>query len=270
MRIQLLAIDIDGTLLTSAKRISENTVNAIAIARGKGVHVVLASARPPRTVLPFYRQLQLDTPMINYNGALVYDVSSNRVLMHRPIGPKAAMRIIELARLVYPDVLVSAEILDRWYTDKVDHTYLTETGKLYRPDVVGPVTDWLTQSVTKLLLLGDPAMLENVAVAVRKEYLHQVSIVQTDEYLLQIMHATASKTQALRVVAAELGVNREQVMAIGDNANDVGMLTWAGVGVAMANAVPAALQAADFITDHNDADGVAEAIHKLILNDEKI
>jgi Cof subfamily protein (haloacid dehalogenase superfamily) len=268
MKIHLVAIDIDGTLLNSSKQISDNTVKAIATARLRlGTHVVLASARPPRTVMPFYRQLELDTPMINYNGALVYDVSSSRVLLHRPIGPKAARRIADLARAVYPEVLVSAEILDHWYTDKIDHSYLTETGKLYRPDVVAPLDEWLTQPVTKLLLLGEPDLLAAVAPVVRKEFLHQVSIVQTDEYLLQVMHATASKTQALRVVAAELGVNREQVMAIGDNANDVGMLSWAGVGVAMANAVPSALQAADFVTDHNDADGVAEAFRKFVLSD---
>lgn len=265
MKIHLLAIDIDGTLLNSAKQITDATARAIASARQRGVRVVLASARPPRTVMPFYRQLDLDTPTINYNGALVYDPPSSRVLLHRPVGPKNARRIAGLAREVYDDVLVSAEILDRWYTDRLDSTYLTETAKLYRPDVVAPLEQWLVQPVTKLLLLGDPARLGFVADAVRREFLHQVSIVQTDEYLLQIMHATAGKAQALKVVAAELGVNREQVMAIGDNANDVGMLAWAGLGVAMANAVPEAHRAADYITEHNDADGVAEAIQRFLL-----
>ena len=266
MTIHLVAIDIDGTLLNSAKRITDATARAIATARQRlGVRVVLATARPPRTAMPFYRQLKLDTPTINYNGALVYDPPSGRVIMHRPIWPKTANSIVSLSRGMYPEVLVSAEILDRWYTDRMDGQYMTETGQIYEPDVVGPVEQWLTQPVTKLLLLADPDKLLNIARAIRKLIPHQVSIVQTEEYILQIMHVTASKVQALRVVAGEMGINREQVMAIGDNSNDVGMLSWAGLAVAMANAVPEAHQAADHICDHNDADGVAEAINKYLL-----
>ncbi|MFB3892246.1 MAG: Cof-type HAD-IIB family hydrolase [Phycisphaerae bacterium] len=266
MKIHLLAIDLDGTLLNTAKRITQPTAAAIAAARKAGVRVVLASARPPRTVLPYYAQLELDAPMINYNGALVFDPPSSRVLMHRPVPAKVARGIAVLAREQYADVLVSAEILDRWYTDRVDSAYLTETARLYKPDLIAPMDRWLSEAVTKLLLLGEPARLAELIGPIHKHFTHQVSVVQTEEFLLQIMHATVSKLQALRVVAAELGVTREQVMAIGDNANDVGMLSWAGTSAAMANATREALAAADFITDHNDADGVAEAIQKAIFD----
>lgn len=265
MEIQLLAIDLDGTLLNSAKRIGEATIRAVAAARGCGVQVALASARPPRTTLPFHRQLDLDTPMINYNGALVYDPLSNRILMHRPLPLTTARRIIELARGVYPRVLVSAEILDRWYTDRLDPAHATETARLVEPDRIAPIPQWLTEHVTKLLLLGDPQRLLEVAAAVRTEFLHQVSMVQTEGNLVQITHATVSKAQALRVVAAELAISREQVMAIGDNLNDVEMLQWAGVSAAMANGSPAAIAVADFVTGSHDEDGVAEAIRRVIL-----
>ena len=132
--------------------------------------------------------------------------------------------------------------------------------------VVAPLEEWLNQPVTKLLLLGPPHRLADIAAAIRREFLHQVTIVQTEGYLLQVTHATASKSQALRVVAGELGVTREQVMAIGDNANDVGMLQWAGIGVAMGNASKEVLAVADHVTDHHDADGAANAIQKLILS----
>jgi hypothetical protein len=85
-----------------------------------------------------------------------------------------------------------------------------------------------------------------------------------DANLLQVMNITASKVQALRAVASELQVKRQAVMAIGDNANDVGMLQWAGIGVAMGNAAQCAKAAADMVTDHNDAEGVARAIHRVI------
>ncbi|MBL7132567.1 MAG: HAD family phosphatase [Phycisphaerae bacterium] len=266
MRVRLVAIDIDGTLLNSAKQITDATAAILRAARQQaGVHIVLATARPPRSVMSIYNQLELDTPLINYNGALVYDPPAGRVLMHSPIACKTSRQIIDLARSVYPEVVVSAEILDRWYTDRFDPAYVTETGKRFRPNVVAPVSQWLTQAVTKLLLLGEPEKLKKLAGAIATKFLHQVTIVQTEWELLQITHATVSKAQALRVVAAQLSVSSEEVMAIGDNANDVGMLKWAGIGVAMGNAPASVIAAADYVTDHHDADGAAKAIHEIII-----
>lgn len=265
MKIHMVAIDLDGTLLNSAKQITDATAAILRSTRAAGVHIVLATARPPRSVMPFYTLLDLDAPMINYNGALVYDPLAQRVLLHRPVAAKIARRVAAVAREIVPEVLVSGEILDRWYTDRLEAEYFTETARLHRPDVIAPLEEWLNQPVTKLLLLGPPHRLADIAAAIRNEFLHQVTIIQTEGYLLQITHATATKSQALRVVAGELGVSREQVMAIGDNANDVGMLQWAGIGVAMANASIEALKVADYVTDHHDADGAAKAIEKLIL-----
>jgi len=266
MKIHLVAIDLDGTLLNSAKEITDISAAILRAAREEaGVHVVLASARPPRSVLPFYRLLGLNSPMINYNGALVYDPAGQRVIMHKPIPAKIARGVVRLAREVYADVLVSGEVMDRWYTDRFDPTYNTETGRVFPPDVVEPVEAWADQSMTKLLLLGEPPRLAEIAAAIDRDFTHQLALVQTEPYMLQIMHATVSKAHALRVVAAEMNVPRERVMAIGDNANDVGMLQWAGVAVAMANAAPEALAVADYVTDHHDADGAAHAIRRIIL-----
>jgi 5-amino-6-(5-phospho-D-ribitylamino)uracil phosphatase len=265
-KIRLLALDLDGTLLTSTKTISPPTVEALrAATRDAGVRVVLASARPPRTVLPFYEQLGLDTPMINYNGALVYDPRSRRVVMHLPIPLKTAREIVRLARRLHRDVLVSAEILDRWYTDRLDKRYLTETAKLMGPDQVAPMGKWLTEPVTKLLFLAGADRITELGRRIAEALPHQVSMVQTEGHLLQVMHVTVSKAQALRCVAAELCVARENVMAIGDNANDVGMLQWAAIGVAVGNATPEVKAVARLVTAGNDEDGVAQAVRQLIL-----
>ncbi len=266
MSIELLAIDLDGTLLNSAKEISVATEAILHAAREvHGVQIVLATARPPRSVLGFYRQLRLETPMVNYNGALVYDPLNRDVLWHRPIPLDIARGVVALARQVAPEVLVAAEVLDRSYTDAYDPGGATETAKLFDPDVIGPIDTWLDQPVTKLLLSGDVALGE-IAQAIHRAFPYQVAMVQTEPELLQIMHATVGKAQALRIVASHLHVRREKVLAIGDNANDVGMLQWAGVAVAMANAAPEAKAAADYVTDHHDADGAARAVRKLIID----
>jgi hypothetical protein len=265
-KIRLIAIDLDGTLLTSAKRISDATVAVLRAVRIQArAYVVLASARPPRSVMPFYDQLGLDTPMINYNGALVWDPGARRVLMHLPIPLKTAKDIVYLARRLLPEVAVSAEILDRWYTDRLDERYVVETARFFQPDRIARISEWLTEPVTKLLFLAPAEGLRELARGIRHAFPHQVSMVQTDDNLLQVMHVTASKAQALRTVAGELGVVREDVMAIGDNANDVCMLQWAGLAVAVANATPEVKAVARVLTGHNDEEGVAEAVRVHVL-----
>ncbi len=268
--IRLVAIDLDGTLLNSDKQITDTTAAILKQARAEqGVRVLLASARPPRSTLPFHRLLDLDTPMINYNGALVLDPADESIWLHRPVPGDATAEIASVARKLYPGVLVSGEKLDRWYTDRFDDEFdapwKTETARLFRPDVVSPLDDWIAQDLTKLLLLSEPRELSRLVTVIRDLFGQQVSVVQTEGELIQIMHVKASKSRALRMVAGRLGIDRSQVMAIGDNANDVGMLRWARVGVAVGNAVPVAREAADYVTDTNDADGAAKAIHEPIL-----
>ncbi len=263
--IQLIALDLDGTLLNSEKQISRATAAILRDAMAQGLDVVLATARPPRSVLPFYSLLGLETPMINYNGALVYQPIETRVVLHKPLDPATARRVVTIARDLVPDIAVSAEILDKWYTDRNDPRYLTETAQNHEPDKVAPLEQFLSRPITKLLLLSEARNINTVRQAIEAALPYQVGLVQTEDYLLQVMNIRASKVQALRTVAAELQVRREQIMAIGDNANDVGMLQWAAIGVAMGNAPGSVQAAADMVTDHNDAEGVARAIHRVIV-----
>ena len=267
MKIRLVAIDLDGTLLNSAKEITAGTATIIRAAREVAhVRVVLATARPPRTVLPFYSLLGLDTPMINYNGALVHEPASGRIILHRPMEAKSARQVASIAREMFPDVLVSAEILDNWYTDRVEDSWRSETTRLSDSYTVAPMSQWLNQPITRLHVLGRRQWLSDIRTEVRAQMPGQVAIGWSETAMLQIMHPSAGKRDALMAVAAEMGIEAAEVMAIGDNANDAGMLQWAGIGVAMENASPVARQVADYITDANDADGAAKAIARLIVD----
>ena len=253
--IGLVAVDLDGTLLNDSKKVSRQTVDALKCLPSRGVRVVIASARPPRSVRHVYAELGLDTLQINYNGALIWDEANRRAVYHRPMPGAVVREIIEAVRDRYEEVLVGCEIMDRWCTDRFDQTYTTETGRLFKPDLVAPLDEFCDQPVTKLLLLADPVTITRLD-PVLIDLPHDVSIVRSDPQLIQIMDAGASKGEALRLVARHYGVPLAQVMALGDAVNDVPMLEAAGVAVAMDNAHPDVKRVADWVAPSNNDHGV--------------
>lgn len=259
--IKLVAIDLDGTLLTSDKKVSEQTVNAFRCL-APDVRVVIASARPPRSVRGFHKLLGLDTWQINYNGAMIWDEPAGRAVFHRPMAAEIARGIVDLSRDMFDEVLVSCEIMDRWFTDRVDDKYTTETGKIFKPDLIAPIAEFCNQPITKLMLLGEPKVLARLEPLIMEHYGSKVSIVQTDRDLMQIMDNRVSKAVALQKVAGHYGIPLEQVMAIGDAPNDVGMLQLAGVAVAMDNAVAVVKEVAHWVGPSNDDHGVHAALVK--------
>jgi Cof subfamily protein (haloacid dehalogenase superfamily) len=259
--VGLVAIDLDGTLLNDSKKVSTRTAGALKGLPERGVKVVIASARPPRSVRHIYHALHLDTWQINYNGALIWDEPAQRAVFHEPMDCVLVRRAIDHARELFPDVLVSCEIMDRWYTDHDDQPYKTETGRLFRPNLVAPLDVFCVEPVTKLLLLGPPEMIDTLKTLLRAGY-STLSVVHSDPELLQVMHHHASKAAALLRVADHYGVPMHRVMAIGDAANDVPMLQAAGVAVAMDNAHPAVKQIAHWVAPSNNDHGVHAALVK--------
>ena len=266
-RVRLVAIDLDGTLLDSSKRVSERTLETIAQASEMGAKIVIASARPPRSVRAIYRQLGLDSLQINYNGAMVWDEPRARTVFHCPIRGSVALKMIETARDLFEEVCVTCEILDRWHTDREEQLYTTETGKLFKPDVIAPFEQVCLEDVTKLMFLGDPRTMSRLEATLLARFGQQVTILHTDRDLLQIMDRRVSKGVTLKKVAGHYGVRMAEVMAIGDAPNDVGMLKVAGVAVAMDNAHVLVKDIAHFVAPSNDDHGVSAAIRKYVLGE---
>jgi hypothetical protein len=208
-----------------------------------------------------YQALGLDTWQINYNGAMIWDEVCRTVVDHRPIPAAVARRIIERARALFPDVLVSCEVQDRWLTDRLEHKHQTETGRLFKPDRVAPVAELCSEPVTKLLLLGVPQMMATLR-QVLGEAEPEVMIVQSDPDLIQIMDSGVSKASALRRVAEHYQTPLRQVMAIGDAANDIPMLEIAGVSVAMGNAPTEVQRVAHWVAPSNNDHGVHAALQR--------
>ncbi len=265
--VRLVAIDLDGTLLNDSKKVSDQTILAITCLPKRDVRVVVATARPPRSVRHIYQQLGLNSFQINYNGALIWDEPRQNAVFHRPMAGPLAREIIAHARSLYADLLVSCEVMDRWFTDRHDPKYTTETGRLFLPDVVCGVDEICEQSITKLMFLGHPELITALEPHVAGPFGERVTTVRADADLLQIMDRRVSKAVALQKIADFYSIPMSQVMAIGDAPNDVGMLQLAGVAVAMDNAHARVKQVAHWVAPSNNDHGVHAALVRYGLCD---
>lgn len=261
----MVAIDLDGTLLRSNSSLSRRSVDAVTQAVRQGVRIVLASARPPRSVRDIYKILGLDTLQINYNGAVIFNPHRKRHVYHQPLPATLAQRVVRFARRIDPQVMVSIEILDKWYTDKVDDSLPTETSRSFSPDFIGPLEAFLHVPATKLMFLAPPDRINKVHTAIKRKFASLVKVIVSDHHMIQVMHPKVDKANALSLLAAKYGIPQKRVMAIGDAPNDIGMLCWAGIGVAVENAWPQTRHVADFVVPSNDDDGVAFALRRHVL-----
>jgi len=265
--IRLVAIDLDGTLLNDSKQVSEQTAKALRCLPARGVKVVIASARPPRSVRHIYHALGLDTLSINYNGALIWDEPRQTPVFHRPLPRGFCRRMIACARGCVADVQVTCEILDKWYTDRFDPAHTTETGKLFKPDVIAPLNTFCGGQITKLMFLGSVAKMKRLQCELTPQFSDKVTILRTDDDLIQVMDRRVSKGIALAIVARTYGVRKREIMAIGDAPNDAGMLQMSGVAAAMDNAHPLVKRVCDWIAPSNNDHGVHAALVRYGLCD---
>ncbi|NLT94040.1 MAG: HAD family phosphatase [Clostridia bacterium] len=262
MTYKLIAVDLDDTLLRNDLTISDRAKRAIQAAMDKGTLVTFATGRMYRSALPYALALGLDLPLITYQGALV-KYADGRQVYHRPIDLSIAREIINLGKQW--GIHINVYINDELYMETE-----TQWGKDYAAKVRVPVNLLdlplgLNQNPTKILFLDEPEVLDMAAQKLAERFKDAINLTKSKNTYLEISHPKATKGNALKELAQSLQIRREEVMAIGDNLNDLDMINYAGCGVAVGNAVQALKEAADFITGTNDDDGVAEAIEKLVL-----
>jgi hypothetical protein len=191
---------------------------------------------------------------------LIWDEPGQKAVFHRPLPGALVAEMVDVARDWFDEVIVSCECMDRWFTDRTDDTHTTETGRMFKPDVIAPLEDFIYNDATKLMFLAEPKVIDRLEPILYKAFGERVIILQTDDNLLQIMSPDAGKSVALQKVADHYGIPMQQVMALGDAPNDVGMLQLAGVGVAMDNARPVVKAVADWIAPTNNDHGVHAAL----------
>lgn len=262
--IRMIALDLDGTLLTSGGEIEPRAAGLIESLRTR-LPIVIVSARPPRGVRSFFDALRLDTPIVCYNGAM--SLHGDTLLEHLPLDAAVAAEIVRVGRSISGQVCVSYELLDTWLTDRVDMRFVPASARLAPPNRIMSIDELARIEPTKIMLHGEPALMSQLESVFRSALDSRATMLRTDPHLLQFVDRRVDKARSLRMIAGQLGVEMSNVLAVGDNANDVGMLRECGVGVAVANATPDARAAADWVSVSNDDAGVAQAIEKFVLGE---
>jgi Cof subfamily protein (haloacid dehalogenase superfamily) len=291
MTISLLALDLDGTLLDSRGNISERNRIAIDSARERGVHVALVTGRRFRDSRPVALELGLDVPLISHNGALTKHAATLQTVSVLPLPLEAAREALQIGRRVDADALLSDdhEGLGVLVYDHIRggntaaHRYLSWARRIHGEeegkravDHVTSLEDYLDHDPIHLSFSGGCDEMDQLEEILKTELGPTVKVLGTkyleqDFTLIDIINPAASKGAGVAAAAAELGVVREEIMAIGDNYNDLEMLLFAGTGVVMANAPQSLREIAGLHpTASNRDDGVALAIEQFILNPQLI
>lgn len=270
--IKLVALDVDGTLLSSQKKLTPRVIRTIERVATRGVRLVLASARPPRGLITLHQQLGLDTHLVSYNGALIIEPGSHHVLEHRPLPPALVQQIIEVVRGIEPTTWFGLDNLDAWRevpVPAVVSAAQSPADAVPQLDlgmgVAAPPAEFVDQPATRLLFQTTAERRADVATALAERFAGRINAAITDNHVVQVQHAQADKAHALARLARHYHVPRQSVMAIGDARNDLGMLRWAGLSLAMENAPPRVRKAAHAVIPSNDDHGVAHALEQYIL-----
>ena len=285
---KLVAIDLDGTMLNQYGIITEKTKKAISKAQEKGVEVMIASGRAITSVKRFSKEINSNKYFISGNGAITYDIKNNKILYENILSKTKALQIIKICEenSIYYNVYTENGIIAKNLSYNTLYYY---KDNLTKPDenrthinIVENVYDYFEQreeKILKIMICDEHKTVFNSIVRKLKE-LSEIEVLEvshmsrkiikqgTDEIALEYFYTEVSakdvdKWNALEEIICLMNISKEEVVTIGDNANDLKMITNAGLGVAMGESAPYVKQSADIIAPTNDEDGVAIILNKI-------
>lgn len=264
MKYKLLALDIDGTLTNSQKQISPKTKQALMEAQQKGLRLILASGRPTDGVRPLAKQLEMEKYggfILSYNGARVIDLSNEQMVYEKTLAPEIIPVIGELAHKYKIGVLTYVD--GAVITETPEDPYIQLEARINGLPLKGVenFAEAVTEKEPKCLMTGDGEYMGKIEPEIASA-LGNLSVYRSEAYFIEIMPENIDKAVSLEKLCEYVGVTREELAACGDGYNDMPMIRYAGLGIAMANAKEPVREAADVITLSNDEDGIAAALEK--------
>ena len=265
MKYKVIVSDVDGTLFKSGNAIEDQTARLIEQYQQVGGIFTLATGRMKKAIDPFIQKLKIKVPVIVYNGAQVINPLNNQVIFSCQLTPSFAEKALEIVN-EYP-VSPIVHIQQQPYVKEHNQDILAHMNK---DGIECIITDKLAEHIlkspTKILIIGDPNVLKQVEQSILKENLTGYQAVYSDKNYLELLPEGASKGSALQVLASNLGISLEDIVAVGDERNDISMLMAAGLGVAVANAATEVKSRADLITEGAWNKGLEEVLEAVLKN----
>jgi len=269
--IKLLVLDIDGTIAGESNKISNRVLEIVKAAQAKGIQIAIATGRMYCSALQYHAQIGSTLPLIAYQGAWIQDPISQKIHQHLSVPRKIALKLLDYFEQPELRQLLSVHF---YINDQLYVRELTEESKIYgqrsgiTPIPVGDLRSCLENEPTKILALCENTeiidqLLNNLRLQYTPAELYLTKSVAT---FFEATNPLVNKGAAVRYIAEELlGLQSSNVMTVGDNFNDVEMLEYAGIGIAMGNAPTQVKAKANWVAPHVEQDGVAAAIEKFIL-----
>lgn len=265
MKYKLVAVDIDGTLLDSRSNLTPETKKAIQETIATGVIFTICTGRPIQGVEPLIDQLGFDLPFITYNGAMIVTGKTGKILYAKTMRGEDVKTVYKLGTELETTVVIWADnklYMQPCGAEASAYADLSRT----TPQPITDLEALLEQGVTKVLFYDEVEAIRRFESYVAPHVPATVNYCTSQPFLLEFFDQEVSKANALAQLGAYYGFTREEIIAIGDGFNDLSMIKYAGLGVAMANADEAIKQEADYITLSNDENGVAHVLYRFCLN----
>lgn len=274
--IKLIAIDLDGTLLDSNRELSEENYQAIQDAKAADIQVVLCTGRPLRSMNYLLDEIGLkgeNDLAITYNGGLIQKTKTGEVVHELTLDREDSLSVYEMAT----DFNLPVNFIDLDYI--YEPPYPKGRDSVYNKGVTNIPEDQALQfkavdieklpnpfKINKIVLSRPSEELDEIIPMIPKQYHEYFNIYKSQSHILEVLPLNVDKGNAMRIVGEMLGLEKSQIMGIGDQENDFTLVEQAGLGVAMGNAIEKVKEVADYITKTNDENGVAYAIRKFALN----
>lgn len=266
---KIIALDMDGTLLNDDKVITDKTKNALTKIKEQGVKVVLSSGRPLEGLTYYLNELGLmedDQYVLSYNGCLVQETKSKKIIHEAVLSGKDLHYFYDLSCNL--GVNIHAFSPKRGLITPKISKYTKLEAEINKIDInICDFSEVLEdEEIVKIMFIDEPDILDKAIAKVPKELYDKYVMVKSAPHFFEIIKKGSGKGAGLKALAGYLKVRREEVIACGDAGNDLDMVKYAGLGVAMKNAMDEVKEAADYITSDNNNDGIAKVIDKFILN----
>ncbi len=268
MDYKMLVLDLDDSLLGTDLKISQKNKKALIAAIDKGVFIIIATGRMFSATLPYVEELGIDMPVITYQGALIKNALSRETLSHIPIDRELSRAIVRHSRM--GGYYIQGYIDDEYYMveeNQYSEFYRNISGQ--RGNVVTDLEEYVKdRDVTKFIIIDEPEKIRVLKEKYDRLYGNILQITISKPQFLEFTHKDATKGRAVCYMADMFNIDRDSIIAVGDSYNDLSMIEYAGLGVAMGNSPYDVQRAADYVTLSNDEAGVAHVIEKFILGSE--